>query len=128
MIWRYRFSPEDGHIKEQSEHYSGHGFGFPDGSAIDVDGYLWNARYGAACIAKIDPEGKLVEEIALPVTNPTSCCFGGENNSILYVTSARAALSKEVLGKNPYEGSVIAIQTDTKGADANIWHNNKNFA
>ncbi|MFB2830717.1 SMP-30/gluconolactonase/LRE family protein [Aeromonas jandaei] len=125
LIWRYQFSPDSGTIMARREYFSGQGVGFPDGSAIDVDGNLWNARFGAGCIVKIDPKGRLMQKIELPVTNPTSCCFGGENNSILYVTSARVALSEDMLKKNPYEGSIVAIQTNTKGEDTKRWIRNE---
>lgn len=119
LIWRYKFNADTGQISDRQEFFIGQGVGAPDGSAIDVDGYLWNARFGAGCILKIAPNGQVVNNIELPVTNPTSCCFGGDDNSTLYVTSARFNLSNELLEQNENEGAIIAIKTDSKGIGDN---------
>jgi sugar lactone lactonase YvrE len=41
-----------------------------------------------------DPEGVERACIELPSRHPTSCCFGGENLDILYITSARHGLEE----------------------------------
>jgi sugar lactone lactonase YvrE len=51
--------------------------GAPDGSCIDHDGCFWNAQFGGSCLVRITPEGKIDSMVRLPVTNPTSCTFGG---------------------------------------------------
>ena len=121
MIWKYRFDAETGKIADRVEHFKGSESGAPDGSAIDEEGYLWNARFSAGCVVRIDPEGNIAEKIEVPVTNPTSCCFGGPDNSILYVTSAQFSLTEEQLAANPNEGAVVAIQTDTRGTKTVGW-------
>jgi len=35
-------------------------YGIPDGSAIDVDGCVWNARWDGGAILRITPEGKVI--------------------------------------------------------------------
>lgn len=119
LIWCYKFNSETGSIYDRHDFFIGQNAGAPDGSAIDSDGYLWNARFGAGCIFKIAPNGAVVDKIDLPVTNPTSCCFGGDDNSILYVTSARYALSHELLEQNENEGAIIAIKTSSRGLRVN---------
>ena len=53
--------------------------------------------------------------IELPVTNPTSCCFGGPDLTTLYVTSARFSLSEEQLRRNPLEGALLALDAGVRG-------------
>lgn len=89
--------------------------GHCDGSAIDAEGYLWNARFGGACLVRFAPDGRVDRIIELPVTQPTSCCFGGPELTTLFVTSARQGLSPEAIAKNPHEGAVLAIETGIKG-------------
>jgi sugar lactone lactonase YvrE len=84
--------------------------GQPDGCAVDADGCLWSAIIGAGKISRFDPDGKLVEDIALPIPDPTSCCFGGPGFSTLYVTTAR----RDVEDRSK-DGSLFAIETDVTG-------------
>ena len=89
--------------------------GFCDGSAIDAEGCLWNARFAGSCLIRFRPDGTVDQQIDLPVSRPTSCCFGGPDLTTLYVTSARHGLSDEALARNPSEGAVLAIETGVQG-------------
>ena len=33
--------------------------GYCDGSAIDADGYLWNARFAGSCLIRFAPDGRV---------------------------------------------------------------------
>ncbi len=89
--------------------------GVPDGSAIDADGYLWNCRYGGGCILRIAPDGSLDCIIEMPVTNITTCCFGGPELSTLFITTARAgAPAGERLA-----GGLFKIETSVRGLPEN---------
>ena len=89
--------------------------GYCDGSAIDAEGCLWNARFAGSCLIRFAPDGRVDRRIELPVTNPTCCCFGGPDLRTLYVTSARFGLSDEQLARNPTEGAVLALHTGVSG-------------
>jgi sugar lactone lactonase YvrE len=65
--------------------------GSPDGSAMDAEGYVWNARWGGGCLLRFAPDGSLDRVVELPVSHPTSCVFGGPNLMTLFVTSAAPA-------------------------------------
>lgn len=89
--------------------------GVPDGSALDAEGYLWNCRWGGSCILRYAPDGRIDRVVPVPVTNPTSCVFGGPDLRTLYVTSARSGLSPEQLAKNPLEGALLSARADVAG-------------
>ena len=89
--------------------------GYCDGSAIDADGYLWNARFAGACLIRFAPDGRVDRRLELPVTNPTCCCFGGPDLRTLYVTSARFGLCPEQLARNPAEGALLAVDVGVAG-------------
>lgn len=72
-----------------------------DGSAIDRDGYLWNARYGGGCVMRLSPTGEVVEVVKLPASQPVACTFGGERLDILYVMTARQRLGAEAMLDQP---------------------------
>jgi len=86
----------------------------PDGSAIDSEGYLWNACWGGSKVQKIDKNGQVVEKIELPVSKPTSCTFGSRGE--LFITSASVDMSVEDLKREPFSGSVLLIETDSESA------------
>ena len=83
----YDYDP-NGDVSNEQAFFTGFSRGLPDGSAIDVDGYLWNCRFGGACIVRIAPSGAIDRVIEMPEENITSCCFGGPDMKSLYVTTA----------------------------------------
>lgn len=62
--------------------------GLPDGLTVDAEGYVWSAQWYGAQIVRYDPQGKVERRIAMPVTQVSSCQFGGPDLDQLYVTTA----------------------------------------
>ena len=89
--------------------------GKPDGSTVDADGCIWSARFGAGCIARFTPQGKLDRLIRLPVSQPTSCSFGGADLDTLFVTSATQRLAPEALAAEPLAGALLALRPGVQG-------------
>jgi sugar lactone lactonase YvrE len=88
--------------------------GFPDGMAIDEEDGLWIALWGAGAVNHYDKDGRLVETITVPgVTQVTSCAFGGEDRTMLYMTTSRKDLAA---GREPDAGAVFSVQTSVRGA------------
>lgn len=87
--------------------------GVPDGLAVDVEGCLWVAAWGGSAVHRFDPAGRRVRTVRTPVTQPSSCAFAEDGT--LYVTSARAGLDAAALRAEPLAGSVLSIQTGTRG-------------
>ena len=55
----------------------------------------------------------------MPVTAPTSVCWGGSDYSTLFVTSSQAGLSDEQMKAKPRAGATYAISgLKTKGLPA----------
>lgn len=89
--------------------------GFPDGSCIDADGCLWNAEYGGSRVVRYTPKGKVDRVIALPVKQPTCCCFGDERLDTLYITSASQELTPAQLAEQPLAGGLFALRPGSTG-------------
>lgn len=51
----------------------------------------------------------------MPVSQPTSCAFGGPDLTTLYVTSARDGLGEEALAREPRAGSLFAFEPGVRG-------------
>lgn len=88
-IYSYDFDFECGVIANERPFFSGFDRSFPDGSAIDSEGFLWNCRFGGGCIVRISPDGQIDRVIEVPTRNPTTCTFGGDGLRKLFITSAR---------------------------------------
>ena len=65
----------------------------PDGSCVDAEGGVWNARWGAARIVRYHPNGTLDRVIRSPAIQPTCPCIGGPDLDVLYATSAHVGLN-----------------------------------
>ncbi|MCV0424157.1 MAG: SMP-30/gluconolactonase/LRE family protein [Roseibium sp.] len=89
--------------------------GVPDGATVDREGFLWSAVFGAGKVLRISPDGEVVGAIHLPVSQPTSCTFGGSNLRTLFVTTARQGLAQEQLRNEPLAGSVLKIELPYTG-------------
>lgn len=92
--------------------------GSPDGMTTDVEGCLWIAHWGGAGISRFSPQGERLKHIPLPVSQVTSCTFGGENLDRLFVTSARIGLSDAQLQQEPLAGGLFEIDPGTRGLPA----------
>ena len=90
--------------------------GFPDGMTMDDEGALWVAYYGAGEVRRFDPSGHRTDTVSLPVTQVTSCCFGGADLDTLFVTSAAYELGPADLADQPLAGSTFACSPGVRGA------------
>jgi sugar lactone lactonase YvrE/DNA-binding IclR family transcriptional regulator len=89
--------------------------GFPDGIAVDAEGFVWSAQWDAWRITRYAPDGRVDRVIHMPVPRPGSLAFGGPDLTTLFITSARARLSAAQLAEAPLSGSVFALETGIRG-------------
>jgi sugar lactone lactonase YvrE len=69
--------------------------------------------------AVIHPEsGRKIDEVRLPVTNVTSCAFGGLELKTLYITTARIALDDDELKQQPQAGGLFRAAVGVSGVAA----------
>jgi len=91
------------------------GGGAPDGMAVDADGGLWVAVWGGAKVLHFLPDATLAAEIALPVSQVTSCCFGGPELRDLYITTAWQGLTDDCRSREPTAGGIFCSQPGVRG-------------
>lgn len=84
--------------------------GTPDGLTVDADGCVWVAMWGGGVLRRFTPSGKQDAVLPVPVSQPTSCAFGGRDLAELYVTTARKGLSDAALATQPLAGRLLRFR------------------
>ncbi|WP_206447884.1 SMP-30/gluconolactonase/LRE family protein [Agrococcus sp. KRD186] len=89
--------------------------GLPDGSTVDADGCLWNARWGSGAVVRFTPDGALDAIVEVAVGNPTCPAFGGPDLSTLFITTARFGRTDTQLAGEPRAGDVFTVDVAASG-------------
>lgn len=87
--------------------------GIPDGMTVDARGHVWSARWGGYRIARYEPNGTLVEEIAMPVKKVSCVTFGGPDNTDMYVTTAGG---EDIAENGEHAGALYRLRLGVQGA------------
>lgn len=99
--------------------------GIPDGMTIDRNGNLWVAMWGGYSVLNCNPEtGEILNKVIVPVSNVTSCTFGGDNLDILFITTAQAELTDEEKKEQPLAGGLFKADVGVRGYASNRFANN----
>ncbi|REL30660.1 SMP-30/gluconolactonase/LRE family protein [Thalassotalea euphylliae] len=85
---------------------------YPDGACIDKNGNLWSAQWGGSRVVQYSPQGQVVQQLDLPVSQPTCVAIGGPNRNLLAVTSARDELTQQQLASEPEAGNIFIYQLE----------------
>jgi sugar lactone lactonase YvrE len=93
----------------------GGGSGDHDGSVVDLDGTLWNARWGEACVNAYSPNGKLARSIRMPTRQPSCPAFHGPRADRLAVTSAWADMDAGQRAADPQAGKTFLVDLPVRG-------------
>jgi sugar lactone lactonase YvrE len=94
--------------------------GRPDGAAVDREGAYWVAMFEGQRLLRLAPDGRVLQELALPVRCPTMPCFGGADLCTLYVTTAREKRPAEELAAQPLAGRVLFTRVEVPGLPVNF--------
>lgn len=95
--------------------YNHKGDGGLDGSVVDADGVLWNARWGGACVDAYSPEGKRINSVAVPALQSSCPAFVGKNATHMIVTSAWKGMDEKTRASDPQAGGTFLLDIEVKG-------------
>jgi sugar lactone lactonase YvrE len=115
VIWVHDYDDAAGRIGAPRVFFEGFDRGWPDGSAMDAEGHLWNCRFGGGCIVRLAPNGSIERVIDLPVTNVTTCTFGGPDLKTVFITTA-SVLSPD---SERLAGSLFTLESSVAGLAEN---------
>lgn len=88
---------------------------FPDGLAVDAEGFVWNAQPVFGRIVRYAPDGSIDRIVETPVSRPTSCAFGGGDMGTLFITSATETLTAGEIADEPLAGGLFACRPGVRG-------------
>ncbi|HLZ96507.1 MAG TPA: SMP-30/gluconolactonase/LRE family protein [Steroidobacteraceae bacterium] len=88
---------------------------FPDGAAVDADGCVWSAHWGAGRVVRYTPDGRVDRTLQVPTCQPSCVCFAGPDLDVLCVTSAREDLDAATLRAEPHAGDVFLYRAGVRG-------------
>jgi len=91
------------------------GTGGLDGSIVDAEGVLWNARWGAASLDGYSPDGKRILSIAMPATQSSCPAFVGANADRIAVTSAWQGMDGDARVRDPHAGKTFLVDLPVNG-------------
>lgn len=120
-LYAYDYEAETGTLANPTVFDSSVDLGIPDGSAMDADGCLWNARWGGGCVARFTSTGRLAELMRVPADLVTSCAFGGPGLETLFITSARMNCAPEDLERHPEAGGIFAFRPHVPGVPVGVF-------
>ena len=87
----------------------------PDGATVDADGCIWSAHWGAGCVVRYTPDGRVDRTLSVPTRQPSCVCFAGPALDVLCVTSARQGIEPQILQREPHAGDVFCYRVNTQG-------------
>ena len=117
VLMRSRCDPATGLPQGEAKVFAdrGGGSGDHDGSVVDLDGTLWNARWGEARVDAYSPDGRLVRSVAMPARQPSCPAFYGPRADRLAVTSAWADMDAGQRAADPHAGKTFLIDLPVRG-------------
>ncbi|MBO1741374.1 SMP-30/gluconolactonase/LRE family protein [Leifsonia sp. TF02-11] len=95
--------------------------GLPDGLAVDAQGSVWIAVWGAGHVLRCSPDGRVVGRVDVPAPNVSSVAFAGTDLTTLVITTAREGLGEEQLRAHPLSGRLFTVHTGVRGLPVAAW-------
>jgi sugar lactone lactonase YvrE len=116
ILMRIACDPETGlPTGEPQIFYSHTGKGGLDGSVLDAEGVLWNARWGGACVDAYSPDGTRIRSVPVPAKQSSCPVFVGKNASRMAVTSAWNGMDDAVRSADPLAGHTFLLDIEVNG-------------
>ena len=115
-ILRFPYDAETGQIGEPEVfHKVSEVDGVPDGSCIDAEDALWNARFNGGHVQRILRDGSPGLRIQVDAPQVTNCCFGGARLDRLYITTAAENMAPEDMAASPKSGGLFIAEPGVTG-------------
>ncbi|MFN0194053.1 MAG: SMP-30/gluconolactonase/LRE family protein [Aestuariivirga sp.] len=115
IIHAYDFDLANGSVSNRRVFSAITDLGYPDGAAVDSEGFLWSCRWEGQCVARFAPDGSIDRIVPIPAPRVTSLAFGGTDFKTAYVTTARHGHTPEEDKRFPQQGGLFAFEAPVAG-------------
>lgn len=116
VLMRIACDPESGLPTGEPQIFYNHiGEGGLDGSVVDAEGVLWNARWGGACVDAYSPDGSRIRTVPVPARQSSCPAFVGKNASRMVVTSAWKGMDEAERATDPEAGHTFLLDIEVAG-------------
>jgi sugar lactone lactonase YvrE len=116
VLHRVPLDPATGLPRGEPEVVLRHGgVGGLDGSVVDADGNIWNARWGAGSVDVYSPQGERLRSYPLPAKQGSCPAFVGRDFSRLLVTSAWQGMDQAARAADPDAGRTFILEVAARG-------------
>jgi sugar lactone lactonase YvrE len=116
LIYAYDYDLERGAIDHRRIFVDTSNYpGLPDGISVDTQGFVWSVQNMGGAINRYDPAGKLERTISTPTSAPTSCTFGGEQLTDLYITSSVRLAAQSEKDAPSLAGALFRLPCEVAG-------------
>lgn len=95
--------------------------GTPDGLAVDIEGCLWVAFFGAGQVRRLSPRGDVLDVIEVEAPNATCPTFVGPTLDRLLITTARFRMTEDALAQHPLSGALFVTDVPVAGVPVPSW-------
>jgi len=114
-IWQHTFDGATGSWGPQTAWVDMQALpGRPDGAAVDAEGCYWICGNDAGQVHRFSPAGALLQSIAVPVSKPAMCAFGGPELRHLFITSIQPATPAPGFDA-ALDGAVLVLEPGVQG-------------
>jgi sugar lactone lactonase YvrE len=120
IVWAFDYDVSTGRAGSRRTVW-GPGDAVPDGLAVDVDGRLWVACFGAGQVRCLAPDGEWLAVVEVPAPNTTCPAFVGPDRDRLLITTAREQLTDAELDRWPESGSLFLADVAVAGVPTPAW-------
>lgn len=110
-----RVNPESGALSSPRVLHSVAAPSLPDGLAVDGEGQIWLALWGAGAVLRLGPDGRETGRIDLPTPRVSSCAFGGPGLRQLFITTACEGASEAERAADPSMGALFVAEPGVAG-------------
>lgn len=106
-IFAYAYDPEQGRVGKRRVFAETR---CADGLTVDAEGNVWAALCSSGKVVCLEGgSGRVLREIEFPMPYITSCAIGGDNNELLFATSANWGRA-DILAAYPDAGSLYCVR------------------
>jgi sugar lactone lactonase YvrE len=86
-----------------------------DGAAVDADGAIWIACWGASCVTVVSPQGERLQTVPVPARQCTCPAFIGRDFGRLLVTSAWQGMDAAQRAEDEHAGKTFVLDVAARG-------------